>query len=84
MKFGYVIADAPSKKDFEEAALFIIEELHFDPTSETVEDVDGSLYRKFAREDGNLTLVSDEEDGDVDIISDVELQIASLHEWTEP
>ena len=83
MRFGYTIADAASRRDFEEAAQFIVEELHFEPTSDTVEDVDGSLYRKFAREDGNLTLVSDEDDGDLDIISDVELQITSLHEWTE-
>ena len=84
MTFGYFIADAASRKEYEEPVLFIIEELHFKPTRETLEDVDGNLYLEFARDDESLTLVSDEEDGDVDIISNVELPISSLHEWMEP
>ena len=84
MKFGYVIANAAGRKEFEEAALLIVEELHFEPNGETLEDEDGNLYRKFVKDDENLTLVSDEEDDDVDIISDVRLPITSLHEWMEP
>jgi len=82
MKYGYTIADAADRKVFEEAIPFIIEKLHFKPSHDYPEDVDGSIKKEFTRDDGNLILESDAQVNCVDIVSDVELPITSLHKWT--
>ena len=82
MKYGYTIADAADRKTFDAAASFIIEELHFKPCRDFVEDVDGSIKKEFSSTDGKLILVSDTQVDDVIIISDVELPIDCLYEWT--
>ena len=58
MKYGYTIADAADRKVFEEAIPFIIEKLHFKPSHDYPEDVDGSIKKEFTRDDGNLILAS--------------------------
>lgn len=82
MKFGYTIADAADRKVFEDAIPFIIEKLHFKPSRDYPEDVDGSIKKEFIRDDGNLVLENDAQVGCVDITSDIELPIACLHKWT--
>ena len=81
MRFGYTIADAASRKVFEDAARFITEKLNFKASHDFPEDVDGSIKKEFAREDGNLILESDAQVDYVAIISDVELPIDCLHSW---
>ena len=81
MKYGYTIADAADRKIFDEAVLFIIETLHFKPSRDYPEDVDGSIKKEFTRDDGNLILENDAQVDCVDIISDVELPITCLHKW---
>ena len=82
MKFGYTIADAADRKVFEDAIPFIIEELHFKPSRDYPEDVDGSIKKEFISDDGKLILENDAQVGCVDIISDIELPITCLHKWT--
>ena len=82
MKYGYTIADAADRKVFDDAIPFIIKKLHFKPSCDYPEDVDGSIKKEFTRDDGNLVLENDAQVGCVDIISDVELPITCLHKWT--
>ena len=81
MKYGYTIADAADRKVFDEAVLLIIETLHFKPSHDYPEDIDGSIKKAFTRDDGNLILEIDAQVDCVDIISDVELPITCLHKW---
>ena len=81
MKYGYIIADAADRKVFDEAVPFIIETLHFKPSRDYPEDVDGSIKKEFARDDGNLILGNNVQVDCVDIISDVKLPITCLHKW---
>lgn len=82
MTYGYTIADTADRNVFEEAVSFIVEKLHFKPKGDTVEDVDGSLRRDFARDDGSLTLESDCQVDYVAIFSDVALPITCLNKWS--
>ena len=82
MKYGYTIADAASREIFERAVTFIIEELHYRPEAERLEDVDGSIQQKFIKDDAILLLESDAQVDYVGIISDVKLPIKCLHEFT--
>ncbi len=82
MKYGYTIANAADQKVFEDAVPFIIEKLHFKPSRDFPEDVDGSLKKEFVREEGRLILENDVQADSVDIVSDVELPITCLHKWT--
>ncbi len=82
MKYGYTIADAADEKAFKDAVPFIVEKLHFKPSSDVLEDVDGGLRQEFTRDDGNLVLESDTQVDYVAIVSDVELPITCLHKWT--
>ena len=83
MKYGYTIADAASRKVFEDAVPFIIEKLHYEPNGDVLEDVDGSLIQKFTGNDGSLILESITDVDCVAIISDIELPITCLHKWTQ-
>ena len=84
MKYGYTIANAASRDVFDRAVPIIIDGLHFKPSRDYPEDVDGSTKKEFVRDDAHLVLENDAQVGCVDIISDIELPITCLHEWTEP
>ena len=83
MIYGYTIADAADRGVFEEASEFIVEKLHYLPTDDTVEDVDGSLFRSFEKDGNMLRLESERQIDYVAIKSDVELPIQCLRKWVD-
>ena len=81
VKYGYTIADAADADFFAEAAAFVENSLGYTKNEDAVEDVDGSLFQTFSKDEFALKLVSDCQVNYVAILSEKELPLKCLHKF---